>query len=55
MDISWSEAFRIGGLGFGLVFTVLVLLASVIWISGRLIKRFLPPEAESESKKDSKY
>jgi len=40
MDFTWAEAFKIGGTGFGLVFGVLVVLAIIITITGRLLMRY---------------
>ncbi len=40
MDFSWLEAGKIGGIGFGLVFGVLVMLAIIITITGKLIMRY---------------
>ena len=40
MDPIWQEAGRIGGTGFGLVFGVLVVLAIIITITGRLLMRY---------------
>ena len=40
MDFQWSEALAIGGTGFGLVFAVLVVLAIIITITGKLLMRY---------------
>ena len=45
MAIDWGEAVRIGLMGFGVVFLVLVILASAIWLSGLVLRKI-------ESKKD---
>ncbi len=39
METDWAQAWQIGGLGFGLVFVVLILLALAMWLTGRLISR----------------
>ena len=46
MDFAWSTAFTIGGVGFGLVFAVLIALAVIIWVAGRLIRRYYWAKAE---------
>ena len=45
-EVNWAEAFEIGGIGFGLVFLVLVILAVVIWITGLWLKRYGDEEEE---------
>jgi len=45
-EVNWAEAFEIGGIGFGLVFLVLVILAVVIWITGLWLKRHGDEEEE---------
>jgi len=39
MAVDWAEAFRIGGIGFGTVFLVLVILAVVITLIGLAVRR----------------
>jgi Na+-transporting methylmalonyl-CoA/oxaloacetate decarboxylase gamma subunit len=39
MAIDWGEAVRIGLMGFGMVFLVLVILAVAIWLSGLVLRR----------------
>ncbi|MBG7616854.1 MAG: OadG family protein [Chloroflexi bacterium] len=52
-DVDWAEAFEIGGLGFGLVIVVLMILALVMWLMGLLLKRYTSEEeTEAESKGD---
>ena len=40
METDWAQAWEIGGLGFVLVFIVLMLLALSMWITGKVIARF---------------
>jgi len=40
MEIDWGFARMVGGVGFGGVFTVLVILALVIWLMGLAIRKF---------------
>ena len=52
MAIDWSLAGQIGGVGFGYVFGLLLLLAIVIWLTGLIIKKFSASKDESgETKK----
>ncbi len=39
MTIDWVQAVQIGGVGFGLVFVVLLVLALVIWLNGWLLSK----------------
>ncbi len=39
MGIDWSFAGQVGGAGFGMVFALLIILAVVIWLTGRLVNR----------------
>ena len=39
MPIDWGEAVKVGLVGFGWVFMVLVVLAVAIWLSGKIIQR----------------
>ena len=37
--IDWVFAGKIGGVGFGMVFAVLVILAVVLWLTGLVFKK----------------
>ncbi len=39
MAVDWAQAWQIGGIGFCLVFAVLVILALVMWLTGLLLKK----------------
>jgi Na+-transporting methylmalonyl-CoA/oxaloacetate decarboxylase gamma subunit len=39
MGIDWGFAGQIGGVGFGLVFVVLIILAIVVWLVGLALKK----------------
>jgi len=39
MGIDWSFAGQIGGVGFGMVFLLLIILALVIWMTGLVISK----------------
>ena len=34
MEVPWGQALQVGGTGFGMVFTLLIILAIVIWSTG---------------------
>jgi len=36
----WGEALRVMGVGLGVVFAVMVLIAAVTWLSGRVFVHF---------------
>ena len=37
--IDWGQAWQIITIGFGLVFAVLIVLAVVMWLTGRLLNK----------------
>jgi len=37
--IDWGQAWQIGGIGFGMVFAVLAILAVAIWLIGLLMMK----------------
>lgn len=39
MAIDWAQAWQIGGIGFCLVFVVLVILALTMWLTGVLLRK----------------
>jgi Na+-transporting methylmalonyl-CoA/oxaloacetate decarboxylase gamma subunit len=39
MGIDWGFAGQVGGAGFGMVFALLIILALVVWITGKLANR----------------
>ena len=49
--IDWAFAGKIGGVGFGMVFAVLVILALVLWLTGLIFKRLDKGEEETGDKK----
>lgn len=54
MEIDWAQAWQIGGIGFGLVFAVLAILAVAIWLIGLVLRRMDGGggEAGEESKEE---
>ena len=39
MEIDWGQALQIGGIGFGMVFVVLTILAITVWLIGLLLMK----------------
>jgi Na+-transporting methylmalonyl-CoA/oxaloacetate decarboxylase gamma subunit len=39
MGVDWTQAWQVGVIGFGLVFAVLIILALVMWLTGRLLSK----------------
>ena len=37
--IDWAFALKIGGVGFGMVFVVLMILAIILWLVGLIFKK----------------
>ena len=51
MAVDWGFAGQVGGIGFGTVFVVLVILAIAIWLTGLLISRVNTNKSETENQK----
>jgi Na+-transporting methylmalonyl-CoA/oxaloacetate decarboxylase gamma subunit len=51
MGIDWAFAGKIGGVGFGMVFSVLLILAMILWVVGLIFTRI---QARKEDTGDSK-
>ena len=51
MAVDWGFAGQIGGVGFGLVFVVLIILAVVIWLVGLILSKIGAGKGEAEEKK----
>jgi len=51
MPVDWGFAGQIGGIGFGLVFLVLVILAVAIWIVGRIVGKIYAGRGEAADQK----
>ena len=48
MGVDWGFAGQVGGAGFGMVFALLVILAIIIWLTGRLVKKTGGTEDKSD-------
>jgi Na+-transporting methylmalonyl-CoA/oxaloacetate decarboxylase gamma subunit len=51
MTVDWGFAGQIGGIGFGLVFAVLIILALVIWLTGLVLGKIGTGKAEVNNKR----
>ncbi len=51
MLVDWGFAGQIGGLGFGLVFVVLIILAVAIWLTGIVLRKISTGKGEASDKK----
>ena len=52
MAVDWGFAGQIGGMGFGIVFAVLIILAVAIWLTGLVISKIgAGKEETSDTKK----
>ena len=44
MGVDWTFAGQVGGVGFGMVFLLLIILAIVIWLVGMIFNRTSEPK-----------
>jgi len=51
MGVDWGFAGQVGGVGFGMVFALLVILAVVIWLTGIIVNKASIDKNESDNKK----
>ena len=51
MGVDWSLAGQIGGIGFGLVFVVLTVLALAIWLVGLVLSKIGSGKGETGNRK----
>ncbi len=49
MAVDWGFAAQIGGVGFTLVFVVLIVLAVAIWLVGMIINKISTRKKDEES------
>lgn len=52
MGVDWGFAGQIGGVGFGMVFALLIILAVVIWLTGLVVTKTSTGKAETGDKKE---
>ncbi len=51
MGVDWGLAGQIGGIGFGLVFVVLTVLALAIWLMGLVLSKIGSGRGETGNRK----
>ena len=51
MGVDWSLAGQIGGIGFGLVFVVLTVLALAIWLVGLVLSKIGSGKGDTGNRK----
>ncbi len=51
MTVDWGFAGQIGGMGFGIVFAVLIILAVAIWLTGLVTSKIGTSKDETSEKK----
>ena len=51
MGIDWGFAGQVGGIGFGMVFALLVILAVVIWLTGLVVNRISTDKKKTNNMK----
>ncbi len=51
MGVDWGLAGQIGGIGFGLVFVVLTVLALAIWLVGLVLSKIGSGKGETGNRK----
>ena len=52
MEINWVEAWQISGIGFGLVFVILAILAVVTWLLNVLLNKNSCDNDETKARKE---
>ena len=51
MAVDWGQALQIGGIGFGLVFVILIILALAVWLAGLMLGKIGTDKGEASDKK----
>jgi len=51
MAVDWAFAGQVGGVGFGMVFALLIILAIVIWLVGLILSKIGSGKAEDSDRK----
>ena len=51
MTVDWGFAGQVGGVGFGAVFIILVVLGIVIWLVGKILNKIGTNKVEASDKK----
>ncbi len=51
MAVDWAQAGQVGGVGFGIVFLVLVILSLAMWLTGIVVSKTGKGEETANKKK----
>ena len=51
IGVDWAFAGQVGGVGFGMVFALLLILAVVIWLTGLVVSKISAAKNEPENTK----
>ena len=51
MGIDWGFAGQVGGVGFGMVFALLIILAVVIWLTGLMVSKISSDKNKTDNTK----
>ena len=54
MGVDWGFAGQVGGMGFGMVFFLLVVLAIIVWFTGMVINKLSAEKNKNAEKKNIK-
>jgi len=52
MEVPWGQALQVGGVGFGTVFALLIILAVIIWLTGLVLSKISVAKGEADTKKE---
>jgi len=50
MEVQWGQALQVGGVGFGMVFALLIILAVIIWLTGLVLSKISGAKGEADTK-----
>ena len=51
MEVPWGQALQVGGIGFGMVFALLIILAVVLWLTGLVLNKISAGKSETSDEK----
>ena len=51
MEVDWGFAGQVGGMGFGMVFFLLIILAIIVWLTGLVVNKLSAEKNENTEKK----
>ena len=51
MAIPWDQAIQVGGVGFGMVFALLIIIAVIIWLTGLVLGKLSLNKNEADINK----